>query len=415
MLVARARITTCPQCHRSLPDFGTWPAWCPDCGWGLDAADQSSAGSSRFERWWRRRAAAAEDSELQRLLADPTLLARRHSRSTAIYVAAIAVHVVTVALLAVAVWVMTTGIVPVLKVGAGIVIFGLVAITFPVHRLRPSAAATRSDAPTTLSVAAVIAERVGVTAPSRVRVTSYHDLLPPTSGRVLTVDTVCWRVLGDGGRRALLAHQLAHYSGRDPRRLMFVTLASETLDGWVALLRPDPRSAARRQARISRRRSTRAPGMSRGVVGLSEMILPIVIAPIYAAVLALGWVLRKGGTVAGLRAELYADAVAVEVGGASGAAQVRELIDGQIAEVAVGGDPTTPVAELPDLERERRRRTAVATRSRIDTMHPTFDARLQMLAVVERQSPTTRPPAAVSSADIDTMTRELAALRRPDE
>lgn len=415
MLVARAQIKTCPHCHRSLPDFGDWPAWCPDCGWGLDAADQSSDGSSRFERWWRRRAAAAEDAELQRLLADPALLARRHPRSTAIYVAAIAVHVVTVALLAAAVWVMTTGIVPVLKVGAGIVIFGLVAITFPVHRLRRSTAAARADAPTTLSVAAVIAERVGVSAPSRVRVTSYQDPLPPASGRVLTVDTVCWRVLGDGGRRALLAHQLAHHSGRDPRRPMFVTLASETLDGWVALLRPDPRSAARRQARISRRRSARAPGMSRGVVGLSEMILPIVIAPIYAVVLALGWVLRKGGTVAGMRAELHADALAVEVGGASGAAQVRELIDGQIAEVAVGGDPTTPVAELPDLERERRRRTAVVTRSRIDPMHPTFDARLQMLAVVERQPPTTRPPAAVSSADIDTITRELATLRRPDE
>ena len=415
--MARAQITTCPHCHRSLPDFSGWPAWCSECGWGLDSGEQAAGASSRFERWWQRRRAGTEQAELQRLLADPALLARGHPRSTAIYAAAIAVHLVTLALLAAGAWVIATDIVTVLKVGAAIIILGLVTITFPIYRLRPPTGAKRADAPSTLQVAAAVAESVGVRAPTRVRVTSYNEVAPPTSARVLTIDTVCWRVLDGPGRIALLAHERAHHNGRDPRRTMLVTLASETLDGWLALLRPDPRTVARRQSRtrIWRARGGRGPASGRGIVVLSELILPIVIAPIYAVVLALGFVLRRGGAAAGLRAELYADALAAEAGGAGGIRGVRELIDGELAEVAVAGDPTTPVADLPELERERRRRVAIATASRIDGMHPTFAARLEMLAAIESRPLAGRPSIGVSSADLEAMTRELVALSRPNE
>ena len=408
--MARAKLENCPACGRSLPDFGGWPAWCRDCGWGLDPdALRPAVPSARFAAWWQRRNAAAEADELKRLLSEPALLSRAHSRRTTIYAAAVAVHLVTLALLGAGVWVMTTHIVTVLKVFAGVVTFGLVAITFPMHRLRPPTATTRNGVQATLTVAGTVARAIGVKAPTRVRVTSYGHSAPPTSGRVVTVDVDRWRRLDYGGRVALLAHELAHHNGHDPRRTMLVTLASETLDGWLALLRPDPRSAQRRARRASRR----GPGITTGarLTGLSELVLPIVIAPVYGAVLLVGWVLRESGSVAGVRAELYADALAAGTGGTRGVERVTQLIDGELAEMVSAGQGLTPVADLPEPERERRRRIAVANGSRIDSMHPTFAARLQMLAAI----PTPQSELYVNASDIDTTTRELAALAPPKE
>lgn len=409
--MARAKLENCPACGRSLPDFGGWPAWCRECGWGLDPDElRPAVPSSRLAAWWQRRNGAAEAAELKRLLADPALLPRAHSRRTTIYAAAVAVHLVTLALLAAGVWVMTTHIVTVLKVFAGVVTFGLVAITFPMHRLRPPTAATRTGVPATLTVAAAVARAVGVAAPKRVRVTSYGRPEPPTSSRVVTVDVDRWRRLDYGGRIALLAHELAHHNRHDPRRTMLVTLASETLDGWLALLRPDPRSARRRAGRASRRSPT---GITPGarIAGLSELVLPIAIAPIYGIVLAIGWVLRESGSAAGLRAELYADALAAGTGGTHGIERVTQLIDGELAESISHGHALTSVADLPEAERERRRRIAVGTGGRIDPMHPTFAARLQMLAAI----PTPQSQLYVNASDIDTMSRELAALAPPKE
>jgi Zn-dependent protease with chaperone function len=408
--VARATLDSCPVCQRPLPDFRGWPAWCPACGWGLDPDTPTVAHTlAGLAGWWQRRMAGAQDAELRRLLADPALLARRHPRSAAVLAAAVGVHLVTLALLAAGVSVMTTGIVPVLKVFAGILAFGLVAVTFPLHRLRPSGAAKRGAAPATLAVAATLAKAVGVRAPARVRATSYADPPSAAPGRVLNVDVDRWELLGTRGRVALLAHELAHHNGHDPNRTLLVALAAETLDGWLALLRPDPHARRRRKRRVRVYGATidaPAPNLH---MAWTEFLLPIVVSPVYAVVVGLGWVLREFGSAAGLRAELYADALAAKVGG-----DVTELVDGELAEAAAAaGNTATPLAALPDAERERRRRLAVAAGTRFDASHPTYAARLEMLAAAPESS--REAPVAVSDADLDAITRELVALRRPNE
>ena len=404
--MARARIENCPHCRRSLPDFGGWPAWCPECGWGLDAEERPAVRLPRIGQWWQRRTAAAEAAELARLVADPSLRARRHPRRALIYAAAVAVHLVTLALLATGAWVMTTDIVVVLKIGAGIFLFGLVSITFPMHRLLPAKAANRAAAPATLAVAASVAEAVGVAPPARVQVATSGNRAAPTSRRIVTVDVDRWRALDGSERFALLAHELAHHNGHDPRRTMLVILASETIDGWLGLLRPDPRTA-RRRARRRPARSVMAPTPVL-IVGWAELILPIVIAPLYGTVLALGWILRESGWAPGLRAELYADALAA---GVAGAESVRGLIDGELAEVAAGGKAPAALANVPELERERRRRLAIATGSRIDPMHPTFAARLQLLDAAPAPM---QPVVGIGTAELDAATRELDALVTPN-
>jgi hypothetical protein len=404
--VARAKLDTCPVCQRSLPDFGGWPAWCPECGWGLEPdAPTATHTPTGLAGWWQRRITGAQDAELRRLLADPALLPRRHPRSAAVLAAAVGVHLVTLALLAAGAWVMTTGIVTVLKVFAGILAFGLVLVTFPLHRLRPSGAAKRDAAPTTLAVAATLAKAVGVRAPVRVRATSYADPPGAAPGRVLNVDVDRWQVLGPRGQVALLAHELAHHNGHDPNRTLVVALAAETLDGWLALLRPDPHARRRRKRRVRVYGATvegPAPNLH---MAWTEFLLPIFVSPVYAVVVGLGWVLREFGGAAGLRAELYADALAAGVGG-----DVTELIDGELAEAAAAaGNTTTPLASLPDVERERRRRLAVAAGTRVDASHPTYAARLEMLAAAPESS--RQAPVAVSTADLDAITRELLALR----
>lgn len=148
----------------------------------------------------------------------------------------------------------------------------------------------------------------------------------------------------------------------------------------------------------------------RTVASWSELILPIFIAPIYGTVIAIGWVLREFGVAAALRAELYADALAFKVGG-----DVTELIDGEIAAAiaaAAAGSSATPVPELPALERERRRRMAVAAGTGVDPIHPSYAARLEMLAVVQTQ-PSAQLPVSIGAADMDAMSREITGLSRP--
>jgi hypothetical protein len=367
----------------------------------LESEETAVPAPTGIRGWWKRRTDRDEATELRRLLDDPTLLARRHPRSTAIYAAAVGVHLATLLLIAVGAWVMTTGIVTVLKVFAGVVAFGLVVVTFPLHRLRPTGTVGASAAPATLKLAATVANALGVPAPTRLQVTSRGKPAPPTARRIVTIDVDRWAALGYGGRLALLAHELSHHNGHDPRRALTVTIASETLDGWLFLLRPDPRAAGRRARRAARGGWVGvAPGTA---AGLSELLLPVVIAPLYASVLAAGWVLREGGTLAGLRAELYADALAARAGG-----DVAELIDGELA-AAAAGKPATPLADLPATERERRRRLAVATAARLDGMHPTYAMRLEMRAAVRDEPSTGR--VAIGLADMDAMTRELVALR----
>jgi hypothetical protein len=403
--VARARVDTCPVCRRSLPDFGGWPAWCPDCGWGLTSAEPAGAWPSRFARWWRARTLAAEQKELRRLLADPALLGRPHPRRTAIFAAAAAVHLVTLLLLATGAWIMTTGIVVVVKIGAGIVLFGLVAITFPMYRLRPRIGRRPADTPATLAVAATVTQSLGLPPAKRVHVASLQRPVRAESPRLLTIDVDRWHTVDAPGRIALLAHASAHRAGHDPRRTLLVITAAETLNGWLALLRPDPRTVARRRSRVRGvERPTAARPHPYAGIRLAELILPLAIAPIYAAVLAMGWVLREGGAVAGMRAELHADALAAQAGGAAG---IDALIDGELAELSAGGNMPAPLADVPAIERERRRRVAIAAGTRLNDLHPTYADRLAMLAVPQATPVDRRVN--VSAADLEAVTRELDA------
>jgi hypothetical protein len=417
--VPRAALEACPTCRAALPDFGGWPAWCAACGWGLEPPDGPPVKRSRVATWWRQRTDAAESAELQRLLADPSLLAKRHPRRTTIYAAALGVHAITLALIAAGAWVMTTDIVTVLKIGAGVVTFGLAAVTAPLHHLRPPRGLEARQAPTTFAVAAEIAEAVGVAPAKRVVATPYgHRSARPTSRRSLEVDVTLWGVLDAPGRIAMLAHELAHGNANDPRRTPLVRTASETLDGWLALLRPDPRSAGRRARRVARAGWVGvAPSTA---VSISELLLPVAIAPLYGTVLAIGWALREGATVAGLRAELFTDALAATVASPSG---VGDLVDGELAEAGAGDAPPAPLSAVPATERERRRRLAAVTGARRDPMHPTYADRLAMLAALNGRVSTDWPAtrratnvsaanvsaANVSAADLDTVTRELTA------
>jgi hypothetical protein len=149
------------------------------------------------------------------------------------------------------------------------------------------------------------------------------------------------------------------------------------------------------------------------LVGLTELLLPVAIAPLYASVLAIGWVLREGATVAGLRAELYADALAAT---ARDPQDVVELVDGELAVLAAGGNVPAPLAGVPALERERRRRLAVSAGTRRDALHPTYAARLQMLAAIREHAPNVElrggrgGPLTGSADDLDAAGRELAAV-----
>jgi hypothetical protein len=66
-----------------------------------------------------------------------------------------------------------------------------------------------------------------------------------------------------------------------------------------------------------------------------------------------------------------------------------------------------PLADVPAIERERRRRVAIAAGTRLNDLHPTYADRLAMLAVPQATPVDRRVN--VSAADLEAVTRELDA------
>lgn len=346
-------------------------------------------------------------SEHERAAAHPDSLNDRHALERLALVTAIAVHALTAALFggAVAIWFTDlTGVVKVL-VTVLLAAFGLVVA--PIKLRRRTEGWTRDDAPQLFALIDAIATELAIRPPRRLVVTPHYDV--EADVRTMRVGLPLWSALSPTGRHALLAYAVALTAPDDPRAAPVFTAAAASIGDWLYLLQPD-------SERSRRRRPIRTiTGLVRPTssVGISELLLPVALAPLFVSVHGLRVAIAAGLLPGGQRAGYRAIARAVSVAGVDG---VIELLTALLMHERVGQETSLAVrrgnADLIDVARlylavlEPNVREAVLTNSRKADLEPRGNGPppallTDFVAATASATPVRTPVEAITAADAE--------------
>ncbi|MFE1268576.1 M48 family metallopeptidase [Streptomyces sp. NPDC058758] len=382
----------CRDCGAALVGGGLHVAWCAGCGWNTDpGADAEEEPRGRIERVRRRLARRYGEQ----LFADLTATggadghSARSGRGRSARLAgclALAVHGLTVALLAagLAMVVAGRGLVPLL----GAVPILLAVVLRPrFGSLRKATAdrpvLRRPDAPELFGLLDEVAATVGTTGVEAVVVDTDVNASVRTYGvrqrRVLTVGLGLWEVLAPQERIALLGHEFGHYAHGDTRHGLVVSTAFQSLDTWSYTLAPQESAS------------------------LLDDLMNLATALPRAAVDGVAGLLDHLTLRGSQRAEYLADEAAARAGGSEAAATLMDrllcagTLDGVLRREAVaartrrGGDRSGDPAEglwrrlaaqaaaVPATEYERLRRVAELRGHSVDSTHPPTHLRRRLL------------------------------------
>ncbi|WP_406056725.1 M48 family metallopeptidase [Streptomyces sp. NBC_01077] len=386
-------VRDCPECGAHVADGGRYVTWCAACDWNVDPEVRDEETPGRVERLRRR--LARRDGE--QLLAELTELgepqdsgargesaahrptSRRGVAGGLAVGLAVAVHGVTLALLAGGLWLIVAcwgeGFLP----AFGALALGLAAVLRPrfssltkAEKHRP--VLRRPDAPRLFALLDEVAESVGTTGVVAVVIDADANASVSTYGirqrRVLHIGLGLWQILTPQERIALLGHEFGHYSHGDTRRSLLVGNAFHSLGTW---------------------RYTLAPQQTES---LMDHFVNLMTAPPRLLVDGVLVVLEHLTLRDAQRAEYLADSAAARAAGTEAAAALmdRLLIAGSVAgELAresvaartrIGGarreDPAEGLwerlaahaASVPEREYERLRRVAERRGHQVDSTHP---------------------------------------------
>ncbi|MGW2372074.1 M48 family metallopeptidase [Kitasatospora sp. NPDC001683] len=423
----------CPRCRAALTDDPRFVAWCPACDWNLvpgqDRAPEPTrrerAAADRTDRLFEEQAAggASPTARLDWLLASA---------------AAGLVHLVTVGLCCLALWLLVTGNVVQRCTGAMLLVF-VVTLRPRLGRLpRDENCLGRDRAPALYGLADRVAAEVGAVPVAVIQVTdefnASYGLVGLRRRPVLWLGLPLWEVLDDRQRIALLGHEFGHHVNGDPRRSFWLHSAMSALSGWYDMARPGHVWGQRRADELSL--------LIRAGAVLGRMVLR-----------AVAWLLLQGLRLfdrltsrAGQQAEYRADALAVRVGGSEAA---RGMLSVLLLDNAVGTainrvraeerqrprvvrsrkrrsedgpertaqEQATPdllwervrehLASVPAVEQERLQRLSARDRTAVDGSHPPTHLRI---ALVDRSG--ARPAAVTATAtEVGAIAAELAPYR----
>ena len=231
----------------------------------------------RVRERWRQWVDATIRREHSSALADARHLTRRHPAEGVAWSAALAVHLMTAGLIALAVLVGVSQAATLVKVIAIVLLVAVAAVLVRLGKPHRPPGWTRSQAPALFAVVDQIAAAVGAPPPARILAT--HELNTRVMGHrpraVLAIGLPGWAAMPPAGRVALVAHALAAGSDGGVGRSPVVTAALASLQEWRYLLQPNPQAARRRPRR------RRAGGRSASNLGIADLVLPVVLAPIY--------------------------------------------------------------------------------------------------------------------------------------
>ncbi|MEV4429182.1 M48 family metallopeptidase [Streptomyces sp. NPDC049602] len=432
----RATGRGCPECGEPVDVGGQYVTWCAACDWNVDPGVRDEETPGRIERL-RRRLAQRYGEQLLAELSDPATGdapgtaagttadrtrpgtrtgSRRGTAGVFATALAVAVHGVTVALLAGGLWLVFAGRGALPVVGA--LMIGLAVVLRPRFGRLPKdggrrALLRRTDAPRLFALLDDVAGTVGTTGVRAVVIDADANASVRTYGirqhRVLHIGLGLWEILSPQERIALLGHEFGHYAHGDTRRSVLVGAAFQSLGTWRYTLAPVP-----------------AQGLAQDFANLLTALPRLLVDGVLALLEHL--TLRESQ-----RAEYLADSTAARAAGTEAAAGLmdRLLVSGSVAgelrretvaaRTRIGGaarreDPSEGLwerlaayaAAVPEHEYERLRRVAERRGHQVDATHPPTHLRHRRLT---RGAPggAVLVLDAARAAEVD---GELAAVRR---
>lgn len=219
--------------------------------------------------------------------------------------------------------------------------------------------------------------------------------------RILFIGLPYWLVLDPQERVSLLGHELGHAVNGDARRGTFVGGAIGSLAALFEMLEPDELLPS-----------------EEGVWGYFQAPFRLVQLAIARFVLLVLFLLLLLGFRDGQRAEYYADALRVRLGGRRAALSELEKTHaaGSVARMTWVGETADPIGQIvakvrtmPERERERIRRLERLEGSRLDATHPPT---LYRIEVIEAQ-PDPSPLLVLSHGESTAIDAELERFREP--
>jgi Zn-dependent protease with chaperone function len=385
----------CPDCRAPLTVDPRFPSWC-ECGWGLQPPPVRRRGTL-VERAYEAAGRRAGERSHRRLAAASALRPRLTPALAAAFTIAALVHLLVLAFLVGGVALAWTGVPnPFLVVVGGLLIAAAVFMRPRFAQMPEGVHAARGEAPALWALVDEVAAAAGTAPPDELLLDAQFNAGWQVAGarrrRVVVIGVPLLAVLGPRERVALVAHELAHARNGDHARGWFVGSAVGALAELCELLRPS--SGAPRDEVPLEDGGASSPLLEM----IANAMLRVLGLPFWGLLLLETSLLMQDAR----RAEYLADALAADVAGTDAVVALHEqlllasLFRQPIRRRAVAGDRSADgllgelvatLRDVPERERERRRRVARLEGTRWMATHPPTGLRIALL----RDRPRTEP------------------------
>ena len=375
---------TCPQCEALIPVLPGYPDWCDRCGWNLHPPPTLEPPGGRFTRLARALGRRSGERMARQLLNARTLGPRWTPARIAAYAIAIAVHLVTLALIVAGIAAIVVDFPNLLGILIGVTLVGVGLLMRPqLATLDPHHGHVLgvTAAPALHNLAAEVAGALERCPPDEIRISAEWNASWRVVGlrrrRVLILGLPLLTALAPDERVALLGHETGHERNGDARHGLIVGSAVIGLNRLSELLRPAPERDADFlvQSEIG------------GIHWLSGAFMWVVSRPVDGVLWLEARLLLRDMQ----RAEYLADALAARVAGSRATIALHERIllastFALVVQQAAHEDAGDVLDRLrlslqlvPDRERERRRRVARLEQARLDDTHPPTGMRIALI------------------------------------
>ena len=234
--------TLCPECGATLPVDPGYSSWCEGCGWNVDPYPPAPPADRRGRR--TARFLAKLDAQLRASAENSRRVRPIPSVVTGIALAA-AVHALTLALAATAVWLAALGpLAAFVRWPLAVAIGAIVLLVVPrVPRLpRAAIPLTRDGTPGLWRLTDQVAAAANAPVPSAIVATDAFAgelrIVGVRRRRVLNLGLAAWMTLKPQERVAFLAYELTKTQSGGRLRDVFVGAAVSSLRGWQRVLQP---------------------------------------------------------------------------------------------------------------------------------------------------------------------------------
>ncbi|MFE8015939.1 M48 family metallopeptidase [Streptomyces antibioticus] len=373
--VARETTQPCPECGAEIRGDSRFTVWCAACDWNVDPGEPQPAGG-RLERVERALARRHGEQLLAEMLSGREPQPRRDADAVLATALALAVHGVTLALVAGGIWGVMADWGGGPWIGFILLLLGLGLAPRPSRLPTDKPVLFRTDAPELFALVDEVAAAVGTRSVHAIAVDGSINAAVTTYGvrgrRLLVLGIPLWEVLSPEERIALLGHELAHYANGDTRNGLVVGSAVRSLALCHHALQPIQHPSA------------------------IEMVVNVVYVVPRLLIRGLLVLLLRLTSRAGTRAEYLADRLAARTASTEAAVGLMDrllivgplevLLRSEINRATLGGPRAAReaasradeiwdrlaayAASVPEHEYERQRRAGARRGHQVDATHP---------------------------------------------